>query len=180
MQPPAPLKTGWNYTLMYKNAIVTDPGRNQMITQIAREYAEQGKQVYIHVTQVEHGKNLWKLLENDAAWVCGKDTEKRRERVLTAFKTGMVQILISTLLGEGVDIPSMDVIVLASGGKSQVALIQRIGRVLRPSPGKTGADVIDFLDGSEWLREHTQERIERIQQVYGLENCEFEGGNNEW
>lgn len=47
-------------------------------------------------------------------------------------------------LTEGVDVPAAEVCVLASKIKHHGGYLQRIGRVLRSSPGKTGAIILDL------------------------------------
>jgi superfamily II DNA or RNA helicase len=59
----------------------------------------------------------------------------------------------------GVDIPSLDALIMAGGGKSTVRVLQRIGRVIRPFPGKTDAMVMDFLDNARYLDKHSATRL---------------------
>lgn len=70
-------------------------------------------------------------------------------------------ILIGTVFGEGIDIPSLDVVVMASGGKSHRLTVQRVGRALRKAAGKDKAKIIDFIDddGGVLLR-HSKARLE--------------------
>ncbi|MFZ8788256.1 MAG: helicase-related protein, partial [Acidilobaceae archaeon] len=61
-----------------------------------------------------------------------------RERVLRAFKTAKTGVLVVTTVGdEGLDIPDANIGILVSGTSSRRQFIQRLGRLLRPTPGKT-------------------------------------------
>jgi len=62
---------------------------------------------------------------------------KEREHALAKFRDGTLRALVSAqVLNEGVDVPDADVgiIVAARGGEREH--VQRIGRLLRPRPGK--------------------------------------------
>ena len=48
---------------------------------------------------------------------------------------------------------------MAGSGKASGRALQRLGRVIRPFPGKKNAVVIDFSDGSKYLKNHTAARI---------------------
>ena len=91
----------------------------------------------------------------------GKHAGAVRTEARKDFRTGALEVLIATpIFDEGVDLPELDVIVLAAGGKSAVRLLQRIGRSLRLSPGKTHAMIHDFLDsGNRYTLGHSMGRL---------------------
>jgi superfamily II DNA or RNA helicase len=63
----------------------------------------------------------------------------RAERVamLERFRTGEVPVLVSSqVLDEGLDVPDAEVAIVVGGTASARRHVQRIGRVLRPRPGK--------------------------------------------
>lgn len=64
------------------------------------------------------------------------------------MKAGQARILFATyqLAKEGLDIPCLDRLVLATPTRNKVIVQQSIGRIQRPAPGKTGALVIDLVD----------------------------------
>ena len=71
-----------------------------------------------------------------------------------------LKILISTVVNEGVNIPSMDVIIMAGGGKSNKLTVQRVGRALRKAEGKETAKIIDFYDNDNGiLLRHSKARL---------------------
>lgn len=150
----------------YKANVVLNEERNQKIKEIAEEEAGNGEQVYIHVTQVAHGKMLAGKI-GGAIFLCGSDAMSKREDVIEKFSKGEIKILVSTLLGEGVDIPSMSVFINAAGGKSEISTIQRVGRVLRSTKNKKSARVYDFVDSGYYLRRHAQDRLATYQETFG-------------
>ena len=65
----------------------------------------------------------------------------------TAATDGQV-LLIATgpLIGEGFDLPVLDTLFLAAPISFPGRLVQYAGRVLRPWPGKSTAEVHDYVD----------------------------------
>ena len=72
-------------------------------------------------------------------WPVTCDVGRReRELALDLFRRGEVKALVSTrALNEGLDVEDAEVAVLLGGSASALDYVQRIGRVLRPRPGKT-------------------------------------------
>ena len=62
---------------------------------------------------------------------------KERHELLQAFREGRYKRLVtSRVLNEGVDVPEASVAVVMSGTATEREQIQRLGRILRKSPGK--------------------------------------------
>ncbi|MBL9014018.1 MAG: hypothetical protein JNL83_07570 [Myxococcales bacterium] len=60
-----------------------------------------------------------------------------RARILERFAAGELSVLVSAkVLDEGFDVPEAEIAVVVGGTASSRAHAQRIGRVLRPGPGK--------------------------------------------
>lgn len=85
--------------------------------------------------------------DNDAAYTIARrhlimpitcDTKRReRERVLAAFRGGELRALVSArVLNEGIDVPDADVAIIVGAALGAREYVQRLGRLLRPAPGK--------------------------------------------
>ena len=62
---------------------------------------------------------------------------KERESALAAFRSGELATLVSAqVLNEGIDIPDADVAIIVGGVRGAREHVQRVGRLLRPVPGK--------------------------------------------
>ena len=60
-----------------------------------------------------------------------------REAALSAFRAGTLRALVSArVLNEGIDVPDADVAIIVSGTQGEREHVQRVGRLLRPAPGK--------------------------------------------
>jgi len=158
-------KSGDNFSQVYKKGIIINEDRNQTIVKYANKLINMGKLVYIHVIQISHGKNIASRIPN-ARFV--SSTTKTRREDIQDFKDGKYPVLVSTLLKEGVDVPSMDAIIFAAGYKSSVLVIQTIGRALRAAKGKKDSTIVDFFDhGHRFLEQHSQMRMNTYAETYG-------------
>ncbi len=160
VQPAAACSGKYDYQDVYTIYIVENKARNRMIVEAAKALAAEGKSVLILVSHVRHG-NALKSLIGDAQLVQGTDPAEHRQRAFSALADKSKLILIATTLAdEGLDLPSLDCVILAGAGRSETRALQRIGRALRTAPGKTGATIIDFMDNAPYLREHAADRLE--------------------
>jgi len=163
--PPKPIPWRYSWHKVYREGIVRNEGRNNLIVKVAKMLSKEGLRVYIHVERIDHGKLLAEKI--GCPFLCGRDSSKKRQTTLQAFEEGKIRILVSTLLGEGVDIPSMNAIILAHGYKTSIGTIQKIGRALRVAEGKEEAIIVDFNDKGKYLYEHSLTRKKVMKEYYG-------------
>ncbi len=92
----------------------------------------------------------------EAVVLTGGLSKKEREAVSRQIDSSSVKILICTgqLIGEGYDLPALESLFLGTPIKFSGRLIQYIGRVLRPSPGKDKAVIHDYYDLHVGVLEH--------------------------
>lgn len=83
-----------------------------------------------------------------AAVLTGDLRTGQRKEVLASVTAGKVPVLIATgqLVGEGFDCALLSTLFLASPIRFSGRLLQYLGRVLRPAPGKNKARVFDYVD----------------------------------
>lgn len=78
--------------------------------------------------------------------VLGTTTSADRRRIFEGFDKGRIRGYVNAMvLTEGFDEPQLDCAVIARPTQSGALYQQMIGRVLRPSPGKTSALVLDVV-----------------------------------
>lgn len=118
--------------------------RNDFIAEMAKAL----QRCLILYGRREHGQELLKRLPN-ALVVDGlsdQDTRNSAKKMLAANKNQIV--LASGIFNKGVDIPALENYINASGGRSTVQVIQKLGRTTRldAATGKTEAFVHDLYD----------------------------------
>ena len=150
-----------NYPSVYSTYITNNKVRNGMIVDAVRKLIAMGRRPLILVRYLSHGKLIVDQLDDVKLYfVSGEVDGATRESVKQAFQEGELECLIaSSVFDIGVDIPCLDGLILAGGGKSTVRALQRVGRVIRKSENKEDAVVVDFLDNARYLDKHSATRV---------------------
>lgn len=175
---------GKNYNALYNQAIVENDTRNKIIYKIAEQMYNRDKHILILFKTIKHGEEMQKQLlkrlgekvtpirvinhkngkettirVKNVEILSGVDDSLRRTAVFEAVKQGVCRCLLaSTIADEGLDLPILDTLILAGGGKSSTRAFQRVGRVIRLYKDKTKAIVFDFIDYTPMLRRHSRAR----------------------
>lgn len=166
---------GTPYPDAYRLGISKNPFRNRVLCKIVEELCQDRLSHLVLVKEVAHGVAFSDALWKYCSWVpnqfiSGKESSDVRQKALSDFKKRDLPVLIATsILDEGVDLPNIDVLVLAGGGKSAIKSMQRIGRGLRTGSGNNKLIVIDTADfqNEQYLLKHSLQRIED----YKAEDC---------
>lgn len=171
---PAKLRKTTPYARAVELGIVENLERNTDICKEVRRAVDYGLPVMILVTRKAHGKILAEMLNKLGVrtdYIFGEDKKDSRARSLKRLKDGEIDCLIgSTILDVGVDVPGVGMVVLAGGGKAEIATRQRIGRGLRAKKaGPNICFVLDYHDEhNKHLRSHALERQAIITQTPGF------------
>ena len=158
------------YQGLYGEAIVRSTERNRLIVEMC---AAADKPALCFVKQVSHGQTITDKLQRagikaDFAW--GDLRSGSRKSSLDALMVGDTDVLVCNVIFQtGIDLPELRSCVIACGGKSPIAVLQRIGRGMRIAPGKTTFQVWDVLDGNQkTLERHAKDR-HRVYRSQGYE-----------
>jgi superfamily II DNA or RNA helicase len=126
--------------LMSRNRLVGDVVQNWL--RIAN-----GKRTLVFACNKAHGAHLVEQFRREgvaAELLTDQDDEPSREAAVSRLAAGQSTVIVNCfLLSYGVDIPSVECIVLARPTRSVVLYLQAIGRGMRPAPGKDFVIVID-------------------------------------
>ena len=142
-----------NYVKLIEH-LTTDEKRNRLILEKIVE--NRGHSCLILSERLNQLEAIMKNLPEDmlaeAAFINGKMTSKaakaEREQALEDMRTGKKKYLFSSfnLSKEGLDIPCLDRLFLASPAKFSSIITQSVGRVRRTAEGKETPVVYDFVD----------------------------------
>jgi DNA repair protein RadD len=106
-----------------------------------------GKRTLVFAISKAHGEALVEQFGRAgiaAELLTDADDEDTREAVVARLESGTTTILVNCfLMSYGVDVPTVECVVLARPTRSVVLFLQCVGRGLRPAPGKDFCLVID-------------------------------------
>jgi len=146
------------YATAYKEGIVNNTIRNNIIAKVAKQMMENDRVVLILCKQIKHGKILESLIP-DSVFIHGSHSSKVRKKRLDEIRERKASVTIaSTIFDEGINVRPLDTLILAGSGKSKTRALQRVGRILRTFPGKKEATVIDFMDNCKYMFAHSRAR----------------------
>ncbi|WP_405062609.1 DEAD/DEAH box helicase [Kribbella sp. NBC_01505] len=135
-------------------ALTVDVDRNEQILEDVHAALTRGRNCLVLTRRVAHLETLTSLLagRGHAPLVLqgGMPAKERRaivERLADARAGDGVLVLGTTpFVGEGFDAPALDTLFIAAPISFDGLLLQCAGRVVRPAPGKTVAEVHDYHD----------------------------------
>lgn len=131
--------------------IVGNQSRNLAAIRMAKRHWKQW--VLLLVNKVEHGEFFQQRIPNSVLCNSGMGVKKRR-KAMDDFRSGAIRCMIATSLAdEGLDLPMAEVLIMVSGGRSNIKTEQRTGRVLRKFQDKPHGQIYDFTDRQHPLME---------------------------
>jgi superfamily II DNA or RNA helicase len=167
-----------NYTKLITYLCENDE-RNDVIHECL--VAESDKPCLILSDRLEHLSSIMSLLptrmRDRAAMISGKMTTKKgkaeREQALEDMRTGKKKYLFATysLAKEGLDIPCLERLFMATPQKDYAVITQSIGRIARVCEGKADPIVYDFVDNIGYLQKSFKKRCT----TYKKNDCYFIG-----
>lgn len=103
----------------------------------------------VFCSRQEEARELAKLFSqtgHPSRALTNEDSQKQRIEVTHQLENGELEYIFTVdLFNEGIDIPSLNQIVMLRNTQSSIVFIQQLGRGLRKFPGKDYVTVIDFL-----------------------------------
>lgn len=179
----------------FMEAMVSDRRRNELIVRdVARECSNPENTAVVLVERTKHCEILTEQLREHGLRcefvVSSVDVEydeqtgrkkgkkkkkaipkKVREQIVNDFKEGKIQVLVATydLLAEGFNYRPLNRLFMATPIKWKGLVVQTVGRVQRPSEGKTDAIVYDYVDGNiAMFANQAEARLFRVYREMGM------------
>ena len=133
--------------------LTLDDARNRLIAaDIAAEAGSQPGICLVLTDRKKHCESLGALLRYGFSLsvdiLTGDLTAGQRQSVMDRLQEGRIKVLIATgqLIGEGFDCRELTTLFMATPVRFSGRIIQYLGRILRPAPGKKRARVFDYVD----------------------------------
>ena len=153
--------------------MVNNKPRNKILLQLAKKFLDHTqKNLLILCNRIEHVNLVAKEIP-DAIIVTGET--KHNDKKFANYRLGKIRCMIATsqVVSEGVNIPNIDVLILAGGYESEIMISQAVGRVVRldPERNKKYGIVIDIMDrGHDIFQRHAESRLKLYNSEYGKEH----------
>ena len=159
--------------------IVQHEGRNKLIRNLA--LTQTGNTLVLFQFVEKHGEMLYNLIKEkkDKVFYVHGGTDVTDREAIRGIVEGSENAIIVASLGTfstGINIRNLHNIIFASPSKSQVKVLQSIGRGLRKADNGADTKLIDLADDLQWQSKknftltHSGERIK----IYNKEKFEYE------
>jgi len=151
-------ESSFNLTAEYSKGIselTRNPERNGMIILDVTEFLRDNSgPVLVLSDRKAHCEDLAGMLIDQGIKteiLTGELATGKRKDAVERIVSGEVQAVCATgsLVGEGFDLPALSALFMATPLKFGGRLLQYVGRILRPAPGKDRATVFDYVDSRE-------------------------------
>ncbi len=133
--------------------LTADDDRNHLIAaDAAREAAGGQGTILVLSDRKKHCEMLRAILKHrhgvPSELMTGDVPLARRREILGRINAGEVRVLVATgqLIGEGFDCPDLSTLFITTPIRFSGRVIQYLGRILRPGPGKPRPRVFDYVD----------------------------------
>ncbi len=144
-----------------RRALIEDnEKRNNLIVQLASDATRNGERVLIICDTKRHERRIAEVLRGTGlrcTVLHGGHATGLRMQAKRELRAGVLEVVLCTpIWDDSIDLPELDTVILAAGGRSGLRVLQRIGRALRKSPGKEKATIHDFYDtGNRIMESHS-------------------------
>jgi len=165
------------------NAIIGHEGRNDFITKLAID--QKGNTLILFNRIDAHGKPLYKRVcdatsinypDRKIFYVSGEVDAKAREEIRSiADKETNCIICASVVFATGTNLRNINSIIFAAPTKSQVRVLQSIGRGLRKSDNGKPTTLYDISDNFSWKskKNHTMKHAKERIDIYNKEQFDY-------
>lgn len=128
-----------------------DHFRCNVVVNRVKDLARAGRHILVCVDRIAYGEEIAERLRNfwqvNARCCNGRMKKWEQDEVMSEVANGNVRVVIATSLAdEGLDLPILDTVVLATPSGSATRTEQRMGRCARPLAGKLEPLVVDIVD----------------------------------
>ena len=169
LQPLQYMPNYGSYYQAYDSMIRYNKSYAKIVADEVENWHRDGKTTLVIVDRIAQGRDIENFLrckDIKVYFLHGNLSGDFRADIFQKMRDGRVSVVIaSSIVDEGIDIPAIQVLVLAAGGKTWGRQLQRVGRALRRKSGENRVTIIDFIhNGNRYLEEHSLGRVELYKQ----------------
>lgn len=148
------------------NALAHAHAPEHVLSAIREHAADRTCIVFVPTVALAHTMaDTFRAAGLSAAALDGATSPEERAGILADLGAGRLRVVVNVgVLTEGVDVPAVDAIVMATPTRSRIRYVQSIGRGLRLHPGKTDCLVLDLVGATE---DHDLQSFPRL---FGLQD----------
>lgn len=161
---------------IYALGIAQNSLRNNIIVKLCERAQNEQKLclvITIRISQCEALSHMLTLKNINHRVIIGSSEKSERATDLEDFKNQEYNVLISTVLSEGIDISELNYLIFAAGGKSSKQLLQRVGRGIRKKTnGENSVIIYDFIDNAHSILLHHTKLRKRLYNREGFDIVE--------
>lgn len=144
------------YAEVITNQIINNDERIHLLTQKVKELVTSGMSCYVFYNRIEYGKKLCAAMSNlDPVMIQGSTPRNKRNNIFKALNSKELLLVVSDIGSYGLNIRSLDSIILSYPVKD---FRQLKGRVCRSYPNKNFGMVLDPIDHVPFLDYHAKMR----------------------
>ena len=170
-------------TIIYQKLITYLTNNTKRNFLIANDLINNSKHYNLILSdRIEHLKEIMEMLPEDmCVMIDGTMTSKKgkaqREKALDDMRAGKKRYLFATykLAKEGLDIPRLDRLYLATPQKDYAVVVQSVGRIARTFEGKAEPICYDYVDNIGYTVKAFKRRLSHYRKC----NCLLVGGTND-
>ncbi len=171
----ASVKNYRRYPDVYEHGVKFNEAANLLKVEDVVELVSADLSVLVFVTNIDHGEHLQRMLREKlncfVPFIKGAISTENRDSLKESMKRKEVKCIIANVVWrEGINIPSLDVMLNASSSREEIQTLQTVGRGLRKTSEKDEVLIVDYFDSSHYfLISHFGERLS----TYMNEGWEF-------
>jgi len=143
-------------------ALTVDPSRVALLVELSLQLVRDGRTLLVLVPRRAAAHELSRLLTARGVLAMPVTSDVPgglRAARIDQLRRGVLRVLVATQLAdEGLDVRSLDAMIIASTGRAAGRAVQRIGRAMRVADGKRTPIVVDIVDPIPFIGQWTARR----------------------
>jgi len=157
-----------SYQSIYSECVTKNDDFNHHVADTANFLVEHNMSTLVLVQHIHHGEFLQKCIPGSVL-LTGKLSTKKRLLAIQDLRDKKCMCIVATCLAdEGLDVPTLDAVLLAGGGSSSTRVHQRIGRTLRKdrsvSAPRDRSIVVYYNHNVKYLKKHANKALRIVKE----------------